>query len=204
MTAPDLHPDNAADTVDRLDREIVGDALKRLAEEVVNGEPSITAARIPLVAALAHRDLPIVDLARRFEELCELTREHEMLTADPGVTVTATTEAAGPNHDLFVRVLAQIEKHPETWNQRAFCGTAMCFAGHAVALSGEEWTDDNRAAALLGIPAWYDPSRPSSAFYPDHIFEGDNTLSDLYVKSADILGLDEQVLRDKVAAEVAS
>jgi hypothetical protein len=116
------------------------------------------------------------------------------------------TETDGPNHQLFVDVLAQIEKHPETWDQDTFCGTAMCFAGHAVALAGEQWTCDERAADLLGIPRWFSDEyvvAHGSHFYPDHPFGGDNTLHDLYRISADILGIDPGVLREKVAATVA-
>jgi len=40
------------------------------------------------------------------------------------------------NRERFAAVLARIEAHPELWNQRQWCGTAHCFAGHAVDLYG--------------------------------------------------------------------
>lgn len=45
--------------------------------------------------------------------------------------------APKPNAELAYRVLDQIDAHPETWNQGIWdCGTAACFAGWAVRLSG--------------------------------------------------------------------
>lgn len=42
-----------------------------------------------------------------------------------------------PNAELAYRVLDQIDAHPESWNQGTWdCGTAACFAGWAVRLSG--------------------------------------------------------------------
>lgn len=42
-----------------------------------------------------------------------------------------------PNAELAYAVLDQIDAHPETWNQGIWdCGTAACFAGWAVRLSG--------------------------------------------------------------------
>lgn len=44
---------------------------------------------------------------------------------------------SAPNAELAYRVLDQIDAHPETWNQAAWdCGTAACFAGWALRLSG--------------------------------------------------------------------
>ena len=45
------------------------------------------------------------------------------------------------NTELFDRIAAQIEAHPELYDQGTFgerteCGTAHCIAGHAVVLSG--------------------------------------------------------------------
>ena len=121
------------------------------------------------------------------------------------------------NVDLFVRVLAQIEKHPGTWDQTEYrrqhrCGTAYCFAGTAIHLSGVAWRLDSGsdlfvdsgdmapdvAADLLGIGR-----NISYHEDPGGLFNAANTLCDLYRISAQHCGLDEQVLRDKVAAEVA-
>lgn len=42
-----------------------------------------------------------------------------------------------PNAELAYRVLDHIDAHPESWNQGTWdCGTAACFAGWAVRLSG--------------------------------------------------------------------
>jgi hypothetical protein len=128
------------------------------------------------------------------------------------------TEAPTPNHELFVRVLAQIEKHPETWQQDRYvpydtadeeeitvdsCGTGMCFAGWACLLV------EGRHANAERMYGWEDtvPSRALrhlGLYDTDGLFVSVNTLRDLYRISADILGLDETVLRDKVTAEVAA
>ena len=128
-----------------------------------------------------------------------------------------TRQAEGPNHELFVKVLAQIEREPQRWVQGAYrCETGQCFAGWAGLVSGLRWTDDfsswfvnengveehaaTVAARLLGLP-W-------SEDYPldmdGKLFHAENQLDDLYRISADLLGLDETVLRDKVASEVSS
>lgn len=46
------------------------------------------------------------------------------------------------NVENFKKVLAQIEAHPETWDQTHWhCGTKHCFAGHAQNLArGIVWT----------------------------------------------------------------
>lgn len=45
--------------------------------------------------------------------------------------------APKPNAELAYRVLDHIDAHPETWSQGTWdCGTAACFAGWAVRLSG--------------------------------------------------------------------
>lgn len=65
-----------------------------------------------------------------------------------------------PNAALAHATLDQIDAHPEIWNQASWCGTAKCFAGWAVELSGERvtsWGEVNgvhvaeRAAQLLGF-----------------------------------------------------
>lgn len=50
------------------------------------------------------------------------------------------------NEPLLRETMAQIEAHPELWNQSVFfrdtdCGTVGCFAGWAVKLSGYTTTD---------------------------------------------------------------
>lgn len=48
-----------------------------------------------------------------------------------------------PNLPLLRKVLAQIDQHPEEWNQQEWftetaCGTAACVAGHACLMSGDK------------------------------------------------------------------
>ncbi len=73
--------------------------------------------------------------------------------------------APTPNLPLMDAVEAQIDAHPETWDQTVYrndCGTAYCYAGWAVTLTlGEgEWLRGDflfhqvahaRAASLLGL-----------------------------------------------------
>jgi hypothetical protein len=104
-----------------------------------------------------------------------------------------------PNAELAYRVLDHIDAHPELWSQglwwsSAECGTAGCFAGWAVKLSGGDMTtlpagltpsvtaglgDLNgelvpyAAAHLLGIPGL------ATEDFADDLFSGDNTREDL-------------------------
>lgn len=102
------------------------------------------------------------------------------------------------NEALMVDVLVQIERHPETWDQASYlpsnCGSGMCFAGWACALTGFK-VDHNLAVGevaseLLGIDEW-EQGR-------GYLFDEDNKLPDLYAKCADLMGIEESVLRDKV------
>lgn len=70
-----------------------------------------------------------------------------------------------PNAELAYKVLDHIDAHPEQWDQKHWCGTAMCFAGWTVALSGIKVDEEgfiplpgggeehlsNRASRLLGF-----------------------------------------------------
>lgn len=131
------------------------------------------------------------------------------------------TTSTGPNHSLFVDVLAQIEREPQTWRQAMWrtdtpCGTSYCFAGHAVNIAepqawvgaepltpgrsmrefyllGDKQFAGDRARQLLGID-----DKPAG-----DLFMATNSLADLYRISAEVLGVDEQTLREKVAAVVA-
>ena len=43
------------------------------------------------------------------------------------------------NLELHNRIIAQIEKDPDNWNQDKWeCGTAHCYGGWAILLSGEK------------------------------------------------------------------
>ena len=63
-----------------------------------------------------------------------------------------------PNAALAYEVLDYIDAHPEEWNQRRWvCGTAACFAGWAVRLSGAEIRqtepDEPNSAKVVAGPA---------------------------------------------------
>lgn len=112
------------------------------------------------------------------------------------------------NDALFVKVLAQIEREPKRWKQGAWkCGTAYCMAGWVCVLSGDRidscYTQSGEfvpraAEAHLGLPnhgSWM----PNS---DEALFSSTNSLDDLYRLSADLMGIDVEVLKDKVRAEV--
>lgn len=72
------------------------------------------------------------------------------------------------NKQLADQVLAQIEAHPETWDQTDWrtqrdCGTAYCFAGWAVEMSGRQYAVSvncdccNSAVVALPDEAYAEP-----------------------------------------------
>lgn len=118
-----------------------------------------------------------------------------------------TDTATKVNAALLTQVLDKIEREPGSWNQHWYatrnrgpeCGTAYCFAGHAVVLAGLEvdwerensdegfWLVDGRpipdvARELLGIT-------PHQA---ERLFAGGNDLDDLYEIVADLTGRDRR------------
>jgi hypothetical protein len=140
-------------------------------------------------------------------------------------TSLSTTQPAapGPNHDLFIDVLARVERDPAAWNQGTWgysdsqCGTVACFAGHAVVESGvpHSWQEvavdggsvyrvlrpdsglhvRDQAQRLLGLTH----DQASRLFY-----ETNTRLDSLYRTCASILGVDPDVLRDKVQDRLTS
>jgi hypothetical protein len=87
-----------------------------------------------------------------------------------------------PNVALLNQTLAHIEAHPEEWNQASFrCGTAACFAGHAVILEGGVWEDDVSDDLL----ARADDPREDVWFGTD----GDPDVVDVRSRARRILGL---------------
>lgn len=72
--------------------------------------------------------------------------------------ITTAPRCANPN--LMRRTLAHIEAHPEGWNQREWatprgehgCGTAYCFAGHAVALAGGRIDVSTYSVDIASLP----------------------------------------------------
>lgn len=72
------------------------------------------------------------------------------------------------NFKNYCRVLARIEKHPEQWNQRVWCGTPCCLAGHAKVMFRRVGFPLDAGAKVLELnfieACW--------------LFEGDRTLED--------------------------
>ncbi|WP_119728368.1 hypothetical protein [Thermomonospora amylolytica] len=71
-----------------------------------------------------------------------------------------------PNVSLLRLVLTHIEMHPHQWNQRDWrtlseCGTAYCFAGWTVVLSGGKFAVNpysNQICQTRVVPAGVDPT----------------------------------------------
>lgn len=53
------------------------------------------------------------------------------------------------NIQRFRQVLAYIEAHPEEWDQREWCGTQCCIAGHAMQQSGLAFDDRTWGGVVL-------------------------------------------------------
>lgn len=76
----------------------------------------------------------------------------------PGPVGAATTPPAGPgtttpNAELAYRVLDHIDAHPEAWQQGLWvtdCGTAYCFAGWALTMTGHTLGPDGYGVRLDG------------------------------------------------------
>ncbi len=112
-----------------------------------------------------------------------------------------------PNAELAYKVLDHIDTNPETWRQKVWagkseCGTAACFAGWAVMLSGHtveiaedggyESIDGNRDITIAGVAAeelridgLVSPCRENhdsctwSETYTDRLFDASNTREEL-------------------------
>lgn len=60
-----------------------------------------------------------------------------------------------PNVNLLNRTLTHIRQHPDSWDQGRWvndCGTAFCFAGHAVNLSGLPINAEKEGVAVDAMP----------------------------------------------------
>ncbi|MEW1959780.1 hypothetical protein [Kineococcus sp. NPDC059986] len=102
------------------------------------------------------------------------------------------TETEAVNWPLVDAVLAQIEAHPETWNQEHWrCGTSFCFAGWAVEMSpdaswveDEGWADDVKLL-VHGVVMKYPPGHAAAHLLNlpgdagDDLFEATNSLDDI-------------------------
>ncbi|MGL5937068.1 MAG: hypothetical protein ACRCZI_15765 [Cetobacterium sp.] len=77
------------------------------------------------------------------------------------------------NQAHYKKVLAQIEAHPETWNQKMWhCGTTHCFAGWAQVLSGKQANEDTaRRDARVYLDL--------SIYEADYLFDPCRSLDDL-------------------------
>lgn len=110
------------------------------------------------------------------------------------------------NADLLERTLAQIEAHPETWDQQTWaakttCGTAHCFAGHAVMLAHPNAIpvfDGASTTSFVTIPdhpvraIWWIPDLARDLLdlgrsTGDILFNATNTLEELRAMVADLI-----------------
>jgi len=107
--------------------------------------------------------------------------------------------------DLLVAAMAQIEMHPETWDQEhwrneADCGTTYCLAGWMATLDGQKWVEGRRRGSLetpgglRHISDWaYDVLDPQDARDVHALFRGENSLASLragvkaYLNDEDII-----------------
>lgn len=95
-----------------------------------------------------------------------------------------------PNATLAYAVLDQIDARPDLWNQHEWCGTAMCFAGWAVELSGARANGNGMigdlhvadlAARLLGFEDEIEINEAGrEATYPDGLPDGDHDEYELF------------------------
>ncbi len=106
--------------------------------------------------------------------------------------------------DLVVAAMAQIEMHPETWDQATWkndagdCGTTYCLAGWMAQLDGQEWGSDEFLAGTdwSHVGDWAcNVLAPSDKWATkiDRLFDADNTLDMLragvkaYLNNDDVL-----------------
>lgn len=80
-----------------------------------------------------------------------MTRGDDVTELNKADRAKAELEApTTPNADLAYRVLDHIDAHPELWDQSHWgCGTAACFAGHAIRLSGGVIAGDTNTDAEI-------------------------------------------------------
>lgn len=105
------------------------------------------------------------------------------------------------NVELIQKVLDHITAHPDEWNQASWavkreCGTAYCFAGHVVQMTGYEiaWDGDYDRAfhvKVKGLPVGLYSYANTISYVARRelgltdvesitLFDSDNTLSDLW------------------------
>lgn len=109
-----------------------------------------------------------------------------------------------PNAELAYKVLDYIDAHPAEWHQRSWvCGSAACFAGWAVRLSGcviaQKYPDDPDSAYVtdgpqgivgqqVGDAAEYVLGMRRYKDGRDDLFDAWNTREDLGRITAEIFG----------------
>ena len=91
-------------------------------------------------------------------------------------------EAPGKNYPLLWKVYDHIKAHPEEWHQGAWaskthntCGTAFCFAGHAVMMAHPD-----------AEPAWYAEHNST-----DNVVMSDGECREIMTLAMDDLGLSD-------------
>jgi hypothetical protein len=96
------------------------------------------------------------------------------------------------NVELLKRTLEFIEANPKEWDQKTWCGTSCCFAGHAAILAGSRrvekarepgalsWAHVRRPDGKLGL-VWEVAERELGLdeWQASELFAADNTLADL-------------------------
>ena len=68
------------------------------------------------------------------------------------------------NRTLLTETMAQIDAHPEDWEQSTWrCGSGMCFAGWAATLNDREWVDtpDGQYSTHVVVPPGFPYSGPA-------------------------------------------
>lgn len=128
-----------------------------------------------------------------------------------------------PNDDLFIRVLARIEKDPDGWDQNVWgwkddCSTVYCFAGHTLAEAEASvvWQSigDSGKSGRISLPAIPPNASPFvrgraivqrasellgiTPEQAEELFYLPTDVELVYEACARFLGLDPAVLRDKV------
>lgn len=94
------------------------------------------------------------------------------------------------NKDLLRRTMTYIEEHPKEWDQdtwaaKTVCGTAFCFAGHAVRLAGHKIVflpGDDTATHIADGRMIEDAAIEELGlrkYQADELFSGGNTLDEL-------------------------
>lgn len=110
------------------------------------------------------------------------------------------------NIELLDRTLAQIEAHPEGWEQGTYrCESGMCFAGWAAVLAGGRWVEPENMHSSVLVAEEADPDEDrlhtSGSVHAhdrarrvlgldddtaDWLFDGHNKLTDLRLIVAEI------------------